>query len=69
MKEQTAVEWLIEFIIKHGLVPKETIPDNVIFHKAKEIEKKQIIDAWYDSMNSFSARSGVHYYDKNYKKD
>jgi hypothetical protein len=38
---QTAVEYLIESIIKYGLVPQGTHPDNVLFHKAKEIEKQQ----------------------------
>ena len=36
--KQTPVEWLITEIIKHGLVPQRTHPDNILFHKAKEIE-------------------------------
>jgi hypothetical protein len=46
MKKQTAVEWLIEQIIKYDLVPKGTNPDNVLFHKAKEMEKEQIINSF-----------------------
>ena len=38
MKNQTAVEWLIEQMIQYGLVPKGTHSDNVLFHKAKEME-------------------------------
>ena len=36
--KQTPVEWLIIEIIKHGLVPQRTNPDNILFHKAKEME-------------------------------
>jgi hypothetical protein len=42
-KKQTAVEWLVEQIIKYDLVPKGTNPDNVLFHKAKAMEKEQQI--------------------------
>ena len=37
----TATEWLIEQLIKYELVDKTINPDNVIFHKAKEMEKQQ----------------------------
>ena len=37
--KQTAVEWLIEQIIK---VDKTIHPDNILFHKAKEMEKEQL---------------------------
>ena len=38
----TATEWLIEQLIKYKLVDKTINPDNVIFHKAKEMEKQQL---------------------------
>jgi hypothetical protein len=44
MKKQTAVEWLIEQMIKYELVPKKIHFDNVLFHQAKEMEKEQKID-------------------------
>lgn len=44
-KKQTAVEWLVEQIIKYGLVPQGTNPDNILFQQAKEMEKLQIINA------------------------
>lgn len=40
-KEKTAVEWLIEQMIKCEILPKSIHPDNVLFHKAKEMEKDQ----------------------------
>jgi hypothetical protein len=46
--KQTAVEWLIDQLIKYEFVPKGTHSDNVLFHKAKEMEKEQIIDAYSD---------------------
>jgi hypothetical protein len=39
--KQTAVEWLIEQIIKYKLVPEGTHHDNVLFNKAKQMEKEQ----------------------------
>ena len=50
--KQTAVEWLIEQIIKYRLVPEGTHPDNVLFHKAKEMENEQIIDAFVECWKS-----------------
>lgn len=38
---KTAVEWLVEQMIKCELLPKSIHPDNVLFHKAKEMEKQQ----------------------------
>jgi hypothetical protein len=64
-KRVTAVEWLVEQIIKYDLVPKGTNPDNVLFHKAKAMEKEQIIDAHNigrnDKHNDFD-REGEQYY-------
>ena len=50
--KQTAVEYLIESIIKYGLVPQGTHPDNVLFHKAKEMEKEKIKKVWDDGVIS-----------------
>jgi hypothetical protein len=72
MSKQTAVEWLIEQIIKYELVPKGTNPDNVLFHKAKEMHKQEIVDAinlpsekrWYNAL--LYNNSGEQYYNKTY---
>ena len=37
----TAVEWLVEQMIKCELLPKSIHPDSVLFHKAKGMEKEQ----------------------------
>jgi uncharacterized membrane protein len=45
--KQTAVEWLYEELILDGInVPK------VFYDKAKEMEKQQIIDAFWNGDNS-----------------
>ena len=66
MKKQTAVEWLVEQIIKYDLVPKGTNPDNVLFHKAKEMEKTQIIDAYKADMQPCSDEDAEQYYNETY---
>lgn len=51
----TAVEWLVETLIRYNLVPKETNSDNVLFNKAKEMEKEQLKKAiryGYDLRNN-----------------
>ena len=68
----TAVEWLIEQIIKYALVPQGTNPDNVLFHKALEMEKQQIIDAYEYSYGVASFKTGTtseQYYNETYKKE
>ncbi len=72
----TAVEWLIEQIIKYDLVPQGTNPDNVLFHKALEMEKQQIENAFNAGVNSedffyppFEISESEKYYNETYKKD
>jgi hypothetical protein len=69
--KQTAVEWLIEQIIKYDLVPQGTNPDNVLFHQALEIEKQQIVKAYKDGVTClpFDDKDvGEQYYNETYKK-
>lgn len=65
--KQTAVDWLIEQIIKYRLVPEGTNPDNVLFHKAKEMEKEQIELAHIDGGKN--QRTAVKYYNKTFKSE
>jgi hypothetical protein len=44
--KQTAVEWLIDQLIKYEFVPKGTHSDNVLFHKSKEMDKQQKKECW-----------------------
>jgi len=69
MSKQTAVEWLIEQIIKYELVPKGTNSDNVLFHKAKEMHKQEIIEAYEDvSTKDGEFLTGEQYYNETYGK-
>ena len=63
---KTAVEWLVEQMIKCELLPKSIHPDNVLFHKAKEMEKQQIIKANEENMMSFT--DGEQYYNETFNK-
>ena len=66
--KQTAVEWLIEQIIKYDLVPQGTNPDNVLFHQTLEMEKHQIIDAVNSQRQLGWDEKGEQYYNKTFKK-
>lgn len=67
--KQTAVEWLLEQMIQYGLVPKGTHSDNVLFHKAKEMEKSQIKDAVnYGCSDWGSFKDAEQYYNETYGK-
>jgi alkylhydroperoxidase family enzyme len=66
MSKQTAVEWLVEQILKEkGLVDLD-------IEKAKEMEKEQIIEAFKEG-NLYHGWALKHepeqYYNKTYKKD
>jgi hypothetical protein len=63
---KTAVEWLVEQMIKYELLPKSIHPDSVLFHKAKEMEKQQIIKANEENMMSFT--DGEQYYNETFNK-
>lgn len=69
--KQTAVEWLIEQIIKYELVPKGTNKDNVLFHKAKQIHKEQIINARVDGdeNHTFNSQMREEYAEDYYKEN
>jgi hypothetical protein len=61
--KQTAVEWLYEELILEGFnVPK------VFYDKAKEMEKEQIMDAYYYDPNCDEIKDdGENYYNETYE--
>jgi hypothetical protein len=68
-KELTAVDWLIENLpnlshkIGHGLA----FEIHAKLQKAKEMEKKQIIDAWMDGMEGILHKIAAEkYYNETY---
>ena len=70
MKQQTAVEWLIENLpnlshkIGHGLA----FEIHAKLQKAKEIEKEQIINAWMATDNELQRIAAEQYYNETYGK-
>jgi hypothetical protein len=67
MKKETAIEWLIEELIKYKLKPDEIYPDNVLFQKAKIMEKQQIIDAIkFFKERPYNEETPEQYYNETY---
>lgn len=60
MKQQTAVSWLIEQLAENGIIHSSDI------HKAKEMEKQQIIDAYETS--HISMMTSKQYYNETFKQ-
>jgi hypothetical protein len=46
MKKQTAVEWLVEQLANNGIIHSSDI------HKAKEMEKEQIIESYNEGRSA-----------------
>jgi hypothetical protein len=68
MSQQTAVEWLIEQLIKYKLVPEGTHHDNVLFNKAKQMEKEQLFEFFKAGQDSTEegGKSFDQYYNETY---
>jgi hypothetical protein len=71
--KQTAVEWLLEQITyDNGFGQrlasfKETVDLNEYFEQAKEMEKKQIIEAWIAEDNPLQRLKAEQYYNETFK--
>ncbi len=68
MKQQTAVEWLLENI---HIIPKFKLSVQDTIDKAKQMEKEQIINAHgvrYSDITEETVK-GVEYYNKTYNQD
>jgi len=68
-KQQTAVEWLVEqMIYKLGIRIENTTDGCELFEQAKEMEKEQIIDAYYYDPNCDEIKDdGEQYYNETFK--
>jgi hypothetical protein len=66
--KQTAVEWLVERLEKHHT--NIDIKNTIAFQQAKEMEKEQIIDAYYYDPNCDNIKDdGEQYYTETYKSE
>jgi hypothetical protein len=68
MEKETATEWLFKQLWEE---PKDKFTWNAILMKAKEMEKEQIIQAYYQ--NGWNDNDNEHnaeqYYNQKYKQD
>lgn len=75
MKKLTAVEWLMDQFIDGTRCKWADKPDTIIFHlpidalkKAKEMEKKQIIEAFNYGNGASNLAYGSEYFKNKFKK-
>ena len=66
-KKQTAVDYLVEELIKFQIIEKDGPFTAPIIEKAKELEKQQIINAWIVENNALQIMSAEQYYKDNYE--
>jgi len=66
--KQTAVEWLEEKILNARYIYKlKDDLDNFLLEQAKEMEKKQIVDAFEHV--DFNLDDGQHYFEQTFKAE
>jgi 3-mercaptopyruvate sulfurtransferase SseA len=72
MKQQTAVEWLVEELQKADYIPKDSSIMDFVIDQAKAMEQDQIQDAFYfgvdvDSFNVINPyKEAEKYYQKTF---
>lgn len=77
MKQITAVEWVAEEAMNlvkqymNGTLNEDTIEDNIykIIIRGKEIEKKNIINAWMATDNELQRLAAEKYYNETFKSE
>lgn len=71
--KQTAVEWLVEQIIKKHPIITQYLPnynfDKEIIQQAKEMEKQQIMDAWDNGAFNLIFETAEQYYNEEYRNE
>jgi hypothetical protein len=65
MSKQTAVEWLFKKLWDE---PKDKLTWYAILEQAKEMEKQQIIDAFYEGCFDTNSWRMEQYYNETFKK-
>lgn len=69
---KTSVEWLISQIVEDQIIKAKSVREwEIIFQKAKEMEKEQIIDAFIEGTDdSYNQREyGKQYYNETFKDE
>jgi hypothetical protein len=66
--KQTALEWLYEEFTKTNYLTEDEF--YMIFNQAKEMEKEQIMEAWFDGTTNWdSESSSEQYYNETFKSE
>ena len=69
---QTAVEWLINELANTGLLVTKDVDNLVAYHKAKAMEKEQIIKTYNNAISKMDyfiqPESAEQYYNETYNK-
>lgn len=69
MENKTSVEWLMEQLIKYDII-RDVHPDNILFHKAKEMHKQEIVDAYNKGeFNDGMNETAEQYYQEKHIQD
>jgi hypothetical protein len=64
-KKQTAVEWLLESVQSELSEPMSSKFKD-LFDQAKQIEREQIEDAYYEGKQNIPSKTPDEYYDQTY---
>ena len=68
--KQTAVEWLVEQMINQMCIRiKNTTIGVELFEQSKEMEKQQIIEAYYGEAKSTEILDAEQYYNETFKNE
>jgi hypothetical protein len=69
--KQTSIEWFVEQLEKHLLSQDVVLQlkNTESFEQAKEMHKKEIIDAYFEGAYGGDNISGEQYYQETFKKD
>ena len=65
----TAVEWLLKILEGQKDKPFNYEEWLIAFNHAKEMEKEQILDAWYDGQNDFEREVEMYAFGENYYEE
>jgi hypothetical protein len=65
MAQQTAVEWLVKYIIENFHLTDESLSK---FEQAKAMEKEQIVDAYQAGATDLGIIESQEYYNETYQK-
>jgi hypothetical protein len=69
--KQTAVEWLVDELQKAEYIPEDSIIMDYVINEAKEMEKQQIENAYWDGGQDvpLTEKTCEEYYNETFKSE